>query len=943
MLGGIYSHPLHDGGRGNNTNRYPFGDTFCDDSQSEDEVFYNFFRSYLRLCARLFQVDADLLSTSTLEGINEQQLLSYRHLRHVNTILREEKSLLFHLLGKEYGADIRDMGRRLLSDFIGKPINGLKQLFAFADAACNKVTPSAKNGIATWVTQVATSVGWYLLDLPDVEKLTDRSQFYRDLLHYFRSYNEDLQAPSKITDVGVAKDLIGHFSTLLSDMCQWDDSLAAELADELLDFGDPDSPTFSFDDEETKVRIDSFRQDAMYRPALVSNAWKFKLLRKYVVKGRMELRVMSIGTMDNALVDIWREYSISAQGTNHQVMQYLADFLLHEQVIEYIISVDSHPQLISRSGNIVGFLVVTRRYSEHQTDAIWRTVSNSQDPRVVAATLTMLRSITGLMDSPELLYLCTKLYHLPIDNYNLDILRFLRDISEKLRQKMFEWANTDYEARPWNVCIRMIQDTSPSRESTKQTIDLHREACDQLRFTTSSISPEERQHIYTGCIKHIANRSSKATGSIKAIHILCSNAMLGDASYFKQNLDAARHIVEELCSFIQAENDCGFHAHYIDTLDYRLEMLRFLVLRATEAIPSDLYLDIWDHVVGKYALSNFVRDKAWPKFSEAVKHRPENDFCKQLILSYVPNLEPEYFTVGLYQFVATYRFPTTRRLISTDDGEKELLQIRGADLLWRMVLNAPPGTVEDAAAKLLASRYVEVDTDQGVSVEEVEDAHVALVEKCTEEVLSAYKTLRNKSTNEMSLDAGDSMEVVLPDNTRQQTEQRFSRTLLFEKLLLQTIRTRPEFSRTPRSDSKVDIFEPEVTHGDAIEITYTSTNEKQTIFMGTKNTLHDLETRLCSATGFTKINLFGAGQRLNLMEKGQKTLGELGLGPKTHFLVQKAAGSETHQPSPASGASYSVFEMTVLSHFEELFACMDSDDYLSQVVRFYLDTYVEYS
>jgi ubiquitin carboxyl-terminal hydrolase 34 len=838
---------------------------------------------------------------------------------------------------KEYMVDTTIIGRRLTAQFLEDPTSGATYLYEFAQAACEKVAASAKFPLALWITQLSSHFGWFLCEQVP-EDLVIRSRFHQDVLRFFRAYNTDLQSPAKAVDVGLSKDLIVDVAALLQDMCQWSDHLASQLAEELLDFGDPESPTSTSSDEGSKDRLAAFRQPSLCLPALVSNAWKFKLLRKYVVKGRMELRVLSINTMDAALVDIWREYNTVDAGTNHPVMQYLAQFLLHERVINYIISVDSHPQLISRSGNIVGFLVVTHRYSESQTDAIWQTVSNSQDPRVVSATLAMLRNITGLMEPPELLYICKKLYELPIDNYNLDMVKFLSDVASKVNSKFFDWSSADPTTRPWNVCIRLIQDTAPSRQSTKTMLPLHERACLELHGLAGSVGVDERRQIYKDCAVHIKDRSSKATGSIRAIYTLCSNTSFADGNFFKQNKDVTRQILEELCFFIETENSRGLYEHYYNALNYRLEMLRFILQRASDAIPIDLYHDLWDHLVGKHALNHTVRDMAWSRICEALRFQPNNDFCKQLISSYVSTLEPEFFTGGLYDFVASYRFPITRQLVTTDDGEKELLQIRGADLLWRIILSAPQGTIEEPATKLLASRYVAIDADQGVTLEEIEDTHIALVEKCTRELLAAYKALRSKSGHDLSSEksADDSMDVSLSDTARRQMELQFGRTLYFEKYLLQLLRSKPEFSRTPRSDSKIEVMDQDIAYGDAVDISFTmpSSSEKRTIYLGMENTLQNLETRVCNMSGCTKVNLFFRGQRMPIATKGQQTLAEYGLGTKAHLLVQKAAGSETSQPILDSTAGTSVFETTVLNHFDDLFACMDSDDDISSMVCF---------
>ncbi|KAF2270231.1 hypothetical protein CC78DRAFT_574360 [Lojkania enalia] len=918
--------------------RFPFGETFRVDGQTEYEIISAFLRSYLKLCGHFLQIDATLLSKATDESPYDFPVLSSKHLRQLHTILRPEKSPVFNLLGKEYAAPTNEMGLQLLQAFVEPPTNGMQHLLQFAGAACNKLAANVRNNLAIYVTQIIHSVGWIVFSTPDPDVTIDRPQFCSDILHHFQTYNADLQEPSKVVDVGVTKDLLLHFSVLLYDICSWDQQYALQLAEDLLDFRDPDSPTTS-EDGETKARSESFRSESSHFPALVSNAWKFKLLRKYVVKGRMELRVMSIGTMDNALVEIWREYNISDAGTNHPVMQYLADFLLHERVIDYIISVDSHPQLISRSGNIVGFLVVTHRYSERQTDAIWNTVSNSPDPRVVTATMAMLRGIVSLMDVPELLYICTKLYDLSIDSLTLDVLRFLREVVPKISNRFWDWGTTLHKARPWNVCIRIMQDTPPNRNSTKLTTSLHNEACEQLRMLSQFPPADERRQIYRDCAAHITNGSEQATGSVRAICILCATGY-NDFNFFKENLDITRQIIEELCSFVKGERQLESHSNQTLALQYRLELLHALVHRVPESIPKDLYQEIWNHLVGKWALNNYVRDLAWSKLSEIIRYKPDNQFCKELVSNYIPQLEPEYFTTGLYEFVASVTFPTIRRCVTTKEGDKTLLQIPGADILWPMILTAPRGTIEDRSARLLASRYIEIAAKPSVSLAEVEEAHIALVERCTEEILSSYKIIRGGPNREKSaVTTSDGMDIVLSEDALQQTELRFGRTLLFEKLLLTLIRTKPEFNRSRRADSKVEALEPEAPSSEPVEIRYSAGSEKQSVWIGKENTLNDLYTRLCYATGYTKINLFSSGQRLNVGENGYKKIAELQLGRGGLILVQKAPGSEATMPLADGSASCSVFEATILKHFEELFACMDSDDYISETLFEFLSCF----
>ena len=748
---------------------------------------------------------------------------------------------------------------------------------------------------------------------------------------FFNKYGGDLSDLSKTTDSGVARDLIQYYSTLVSELCQWDEMIASELADKFLDFRETESPTASSSVAGiSTTTLQEYRQDVTVFPTLVSNAWKFKLLRKYIVKGKMDLRVMSIASMDSALVEIWREYSNLDITCKHPVMQHLADFLLHGQVVDYIISVDSHPQLISRSGNIVGFLVVTHRWSDSQADAIWRTISTNPDPRVVAATMTMLRNIIGLMSVPDQLYLCQKLYELSIDRYTLDILRFLRELTGKLleRSPIVDFSIVDPRSRPWNVCIRMLRDTAPCKHTDKNMYDLHSEANDQLRALTTMVPSDERVDIYRECAEHIAERTKEVTGSVRVIYMLTASAHPSEFLFFQQNPDLTRQILEEISSFIQAESEVEPYHYQMLALRYRVEFLALLICRAGLAIPADLFQELWNHLIGKDALSNAARDMAWMQFLHTIKAFPDNDFCKQLMDSYMPQMDPRLYTPGSFELVANYNFPITRKMVATADGEISLLQIPGADMLWSMVLFSPADTIEDRAARLLAARYVQISDAEDVTLSEVEASHIALVEKCMLEMRSASKSLRAIATNEASTTTP--ADLAMTETMQQDNEIRFGRILLFQKLLLEYIRQKPEFNRGRRADSKID--ETDIPYGDAITIKYQCGNDRQTVMMSSEHTLEDLYRRLCHATGFTKINLFAKGQRLNVTEKAAQRVSDTDFGGQ--LLVQRAEGAEATRPLSGRVAGSSVFETTVVKYFDELFALMDSDDTLSQLVRY---------
>jgi ubiquitin carboxyl-terminal hydrolase 34 len=346
--------------------RYPFGDDFTDELQTY-QMFDRFLGAYVRICSFLFSVDAQILMRQPSGETYPLPLLSQKHIRFLHSILRFEKTPVFHILHKEYGVDVRELNTHLQKLFL--EAKGAQNLLHLMDELFHRVSPVIQNSYATWASQTFSILGWTIFELPDARTFIERTKYHQRVLSFFRKYSTDLCDPSIPIDSNVARDLIQFYYTLVFELCQWDDNIAAELVDQLSDFGDADSPTASSMAESTNNSDVEYRQDPRCYPALAAHAWKFKVLRKYIVRGNMGMRVMSIATMDTALVDLWRELSTVDPSCKHPVIQYLADFLLKGQVVDYIVSVDSHPQLISRSGNIAGFLVIAHRWSDGQADA----------------------------------------------------------------------------------------------------------------------------------------------------------------------------------------------------------------------------------------------------------------------------------------------------------------------------------------------------------------------------------------------------------------------------------------------------------------------------------------------------------------------------------------------------------------------------------------------
>jgi ubiquitin carboxyl-terminal hydrolase 34 len=896
--------------------RYPFGDDF-EDLQT-DQIFDRFLAAYLRLCSTLLQADSLVLSQYPSEEICPQPLLSQKHMRSLHNIIRLEKTPISQVLHKEYNTNVRELNARMQKTFL--IAGGAQNLLRLMDEVFHRVAFAVQNTYATHTSQLLSILGWAIFELPDENLPIKRTEYHRGVLSFFQKYSADISDPSKPIDANTARDLILFYSSLVHELCQWDDTIATELVDQLLEFTDPDSPTAASAVNLESNTDDDYRKDPTCYAALASNAWKFKVLRKYIVRGNMGSRVMGIATMDTALVELWREFSKIDPTCYHPVIQYLAEFLLRGQVVDYIVSVDSHPQLISRSANIAGFLVIAHRWSDSQADSVWKTVSSSPDPRVVAATMTMFRGIIQLMTTSDRLYLCTKVYELPMDRYTLDILRFFRTltttINEQHNVRTIAYDEVAPTARPWNICIRVIRNTAPSRHADKNQLELQAEAMNQLQYLITAIPRTERHTLYQECAQQIADGSEEATGNYRIICLLAQYPHPDDAPFFRANKDLMRSILGEIPAFVDREVLGGPHVCQISALQIRLELLKSTIIHPAMAIPEDLYEILCDHLIGEKAMSNEARDMAWTVLVHALQRSPQDGFCSQLVSSYFPFMDARFYTSGAFEFVANYNFPIARQEVQTEQGSDSLLQIPGADLLWPMLLSSTPGTIEDRVARILAIRYVKVIDMNSVTVPEVEKAHVALVEQCMQKLRTAMEVLPEQPSGTTC--------------ARHTSEVHIERILLFQKLLLGFVRQRPELNRGKRTDSKVDAMDTDVPEGDVVAVRYQCGNNRSCLTMAAKDTLDDLYRRLCHITGFTKINLFAKGQKLEVFESPTVKLSDYDFGGQV--IVQRADGAEQTRTLPELAAGSSVFETAIVKYFDEMFVWMDSANTTSYLV-----------
>ncbi|KAF2456610.1 hypothetical protein BDY21DRAFT_380132 [Lineolata rhizophorae] len=913
--------------------RHPFGaDLFDHAVESEDGVLQKLITVYVRLFARLVQIDADTLENADEDVDVDRELLLQKHWKVILNVFQcqfkeapiwNQFQALFHL-------DIEELSLSFMSEFIRSPSDGLHHLARLAKASLRRAAvdqTGANNAIlAGRLADVLCRRSY-----PGLGRIfAGWTSFPKDGLKFFRAVDELLQQSADKQagqlPVEVSRELLSPLGECLLRITEQSDSFASELFNEYV--GSTDLATYHF------------------CPTVVRLAWKLRLLKKYITKGRMELRVWSVELMNNELLTLWRTFHQSPPGIGHPVMQYFASFLLEEHIIGSIIGVDSHPQLISRSSNIVGFLMVTHRYDDSMTDMIWQRGILSLDPRVVSATINMFSQIANLMDMHMLLYICGKLHDLPIEAYGPDVRFLSREIFERIRLSSSEFFRDDGRIKAYDLCIRLITEgccggTHPNASAAFE------EGCRELRgLCDLSSLLEHRQFVYETCVREIKEGPSRAVGGrMRAIHIASERFVREDINLLARDLDLTRIAVEEMCSFVDSERPKPrphpFTMCLGNPLTPRMGLLCVLIGEKPDSVPEELYDTLWEHLVGTKAIDSSARDQCWSHLAQLLRSQNKNQFLDRCISEHLPKLEPRFFTLPFFSFVQQAFEYQWRAAMIRSAGE-EITEVPGVELLWHIIVTAHEGTIETHAAQFLAGVYLDPSKFQRTTLPKIETIHEDVVERCMRQLKDAF--VRCRSLDAEAADAEDArMGSSTPDIELQQHRQRFGRTIVILTTLLELVRAKPEFAIQPRRLSRETapsvVGESEPIAGDPIVIKYQAHNGKstdmQSMTVGDLETLSDLQQRFASKTGFPKFTVIVGGRRWDLDH--DETIRESQIATKGAFMIKRAADVPyAPRGSVSSAAGQSVIEREVLRHFDELYAFMDGDDCISEIVHKFL-------
>ena len=905
------------------------------DTTSGIDPLQDFFVAYTALAMRMARIDNQTLAGHMEDPGSPPDLISNRYLVSVIQ-LQSHTSPFWKSIVDTSRYDIKVPVTAIISRFIQPPASGVtcmteicRELFERSQK-CPVVTQNVwvhlnianrlMNHYRVLQSSSATTEEAWLPSLRDLPY-----QLYRFFLVIDNQFQILISKQVSALSIETSQGLVNGMSGLLQAIAYSDEQLTRKIIHEEL------------------ALIQEFDRDD--GALLVELAWKFGLLKKCILEGRMEIRVQGVDTMQLELVQVFQKYVQGREGgKDHPTAQYLSDFMLDNKLVDYFVGVESHPQLIHRCANIVGFLVVTGRYTEIQSDVIWKGVITSPDSRFIDALLNMLIGIFNISGYPILLYLTAKLNEIPIYAFDASMINYGRTLLDHLRRT---WSHGKHEnplspqrmdMAPFHLCIRLIrQSLAESSLEHARKREIHNFARSELGFLLEfGPNDADRKAIYQECIRDISDRTEYATGSVSAMSTLIAQNPEGEIISLTKGSDLTSLMIEEFAHVIDIERSSNGHSQMLEErLDIRCTFLQHIIVSAPDTITTSAGGKLWDFAVGSRAPHDRARSYGWMCFLKALRRckATENSFIDQLIKEYLPRLQPQYYTNGCLQFVQEVvhyqSCMATSRLDKDDKGGPT-----ATDLIWQLSLTAPPGSIEHKSISLLVALCLDSPDVQRRTQAVTDAIHIEIVERCIRQLSSAASKLRSYSDGTSSGE-DEPMVVVASEDEVQAQKLSFSRSLMILKEFIHGVRSRPQYSPQAQIQSQLPQG-PREMKGDPISIRYQSFSggagtDIRTLEVGDLETIQDLSSRLISLTGFLNFSAIAGGQVLNLKSMLNQTLRSLKFDQKGLLIIRRAPDAES-MPALSHGSGLRPVELEILAHFSELYQLLGMEDRLAKEV-----------
>ncbi|CAF9908776.1 MAG: hypothetical protein GOMPHAMPRED_006310 [Gomphillus americanus] len=695
-------------------------------------------------------------------------------------------------------------------------------------------------------------------------------------------------------------------------------------------------------DQELEGYLAHYVSDHNMAAELVSLKLRLDTALICLKNGRMESRIAGVEAYSELLLKIYKAYfSSRVEWENvHPMIACCRGFIKDRDLIGYLVSVDSHPQVVSRSKNIIGFQVATLCYAQKDTDTIWRAMRESKDPRRSEAIMEVLLAQVDYAGLAFLESFVEKLRGLPVEAYDGKMRHFVRDLLRSAAKNQATGKIT--ESVCLQVLIPLLQNCLGYPDiPLKQKRELWQFAHIELEGNILDLSEMAKSEICEIAVKSIEGAQSSSTAGVALLSILLDCRYYGydhNSQPFCLTESFAQLLIEDLSRCKQILAATGLEEDNIQEISKpRLALIE----KALSSIPSWPFQKwmarLWQNLVGDCAVSAKARNDAFHVLAVVAKQAlvvGRNDFLDVCICDFFQQLDSQFMTMTILHFAkeATDYYERYLRNASSVDGEDQALP---GDMFWHIALKAQDPKLAEEAARhfVIVSLAIPYDTSYRIP----EQNHARLVDRCVTYLTSAAVKIKGH-IEKAHISEGESHSPSVSPNDLQLAKLQFCRALLVLKAFLEKIREKRIGSPVVRNDSPVSDHS---IRGEEMVFTFYKHHDKASgsITIGSESPLRDLVARLCKIFKSSRVRIFASGQPVDQSANADKLLQDIHIfNTSKHLLVQKIPGGPPMRTTESNNTMLPL-EQQVMIHFDKLYELLDLSDEIGKEICDFLMTF----
>jgi len=687
-----------------------------------------------------------------------------------------------------------------------------------------------------------------------------------------------------------------------------------------------------------KARIEYPEVDSTELVSLAELAFKFAVLKQLVQHGRMELRVYGIETMASSFVAVWSECQKLPQRRRQSVINLVISFLRHNEMVKYILGVASHPQIVQRSPNVIGFLCVSNHWEPSDSDIAWQAVLESQDPRSIAAIVDNLKANLTHLNLEALLYLHQKLLETPLEKFDSRMLDFALSLLGHTGLKNDRAQNQEYHvnATMTEVCLHLLREANaPTLCATEIAYQVREFVYStMIRERIINLTEKERDHILTTICNDIAWHNDHATGSVIGMTALLQFLDVSSAAKLVATYDYAKLLFDDMVALARHSQGQALHLEKTLEIEYqvRLNCMFHLVLKTPDAFDEGLCESFWTNVLTS-PLPHVIRSRAWNILADAYRHvTTPHQFLEYISAQFMHKLPASQLDKAVLEFAReSVNFEIRHHTHGIGEAD-DCLEIPSMERVWRIVLETSDIGVQNEASDFIIRVYLDNDILVKRSAPSIEKTHAALVDRCIQIVIDSAHQL---TSTELATE-GTSLNRLSdgrPSRIEGQCEARLHRSLMLLRKFLDGLKLRPRY-KPAASEAVGPALGRFSKRGVPVEIPirivqHPQMRDEQLLWVvGDENTGHELWQFLSEVTGWSQLNLIRGGVRLQLQDD-KTPIKETKLG--SGLLMVNRAIAATSTGSRAIRASSPV-DSKVMHHFSELYALLEAREAVAKAI-----------